>query len=121
MSNSEIQERNIEIAKMLGWKRHNHASYFTWTNLKKPNEHFYESVLQFDSNWNWLMEAVEFIKKLGGSYSINDKSCVISTTEPYWFNSEIIVKTNESTHTAAFIAVSDFAKKIQYMQCKTKI
>jgi hypothetical protein len=55
-------ERNKEIAYMFGWKRHDHASYFTWTKPEKPNEHFYEGVLQFHSNWNWLMDAVEFIK-----------------------------------------------------------
>lgn len=57
------QERNEQIALMLGWTRYNHASYFTWTTPDKPKNHMYESTLQFDSDWNWLMEAVEFVKK----------------------------------------------------------
>jgi hypothetical protein len=85
MTEQEIQERNKEIAVMLGVD----INFF---------------------NWDWLMEAVEFIEKLGGSYSISNKSCAISVNEPYWFGAEIVVKTNESTHKAVFIAVSDFAK-----------
>ena len=122
MTQEEIQERNKQIIQMLGFKRG------FWIHQEKPltddkkqwwdidGKTFlgtrvrYDKDLEFHSNWNWLMEAVKFIEKLDGSYSISNKSCAISVDEPYWFGAEIIVKTNESIHEAVFIAVSDFAK-----------
>ena len=57
----EIQERNEQIALMLGMKIE--GTYIT--NWKEFNSllHSIEDTLKFHSDWNWLMEAVEFIKK----------------------------------------------------------
>jgi hypothetical protein len=113
MTPQEIQERNKQIALMLGVD----VNYSTqvYRDSKSNLRHIIDNMpksehLKFDIDWNWLMEAVEFITKLGGSYSISGKSCAISVDEPYWFDVEIIVYTNEPTHKAVFIAVSDFAK-----------
>jgi len=52
MTQQEIQERNKQIALMLG---------------KLPKEipflGYCYSIPEFHSDWNWLMEAVEFVKK----------------------------------------------------------
>jgi len=61
METTEIQERNKQIALMLGWKNLNDDSFPEFINTFGD---FYPlKNLKFDSDWNWLMEAVEFIKK----------------------------------------------------------
>jgi hypothetical protein len=99
------EERNREIAVMLGWTRHNHASYFTWTRPEKPKDHFFESILQFDRDWNWLMEAVEFIEKIYNNQPVyfGHNNCVI-------FSPKTIRSKGKDKKEAVFIAVSDFAK-----------
>jgi hypothetical protein len=75
MTQQEIRERNKQIIQMLGFKRG------FWIHQEKPltddkkqwwdidGKTFlgtrvrYDKDLQFHSDWNWLMEAVEFIKK----------------------------------------------------------
>jgi len=109
MTPQEIQERNKQIALMLGWERHNHASYFTWTK-QNSKDHIYESILQFHLDWNWLHEAVEFIERLSVHHMVetNRSSCVI-------YNGKNIItanyfKADKTKKEAVFIAVSDFAK-----------
>jgi hypothetical protein len=95
MTPQEIQERNKQIALMLGWERHNHTSYFTWTK-QNSKDHIYESILQFHSDWNWLHEAAEKV------YSLTHPSDSI--------RHDIIHILGRSHKEAVFIAVSDFAK-----------
>lgn len=113
MIQQEIQERNEAIATML-------ADYNTKTQRFVFRTKLFNSItycisklhhkkqLCFDSNWNWLMMAVEFISSLGGRYLINNESCAISINEPYWYSQEVIVEENKLLR-AVFIAVSDFA------------
>ena len=54
MTQQEIQERNKQIALMLG-KKEQLEYWKQWVDI--------ESKLKWHSDWNWLMEAVEFIKK----------------------------------------------------------
>jgi hypothetical protein len=68
MTQQEIQERNREIAKMLGFKYRNQAKY--WGKYPLDNSSFLSKLgyvmmcnLKFNSDWNWLMEAVCFIEK----------------------------------------------------------
>ena len=58
----ETQERNKEIALMLGWE------YVEERDVWNPNMlHDYSFVksedLKFHSDWNWLMDGVNFIKQ----------------------------------------------------------
>jgi len=68
MTQQEIQERNQEIALMLGFKYKNQSK--AWAKYPLDNNSFLSLKgwismynLKFHSDWNWLMEAVKFIKK----------------------------------------------------------
>jgi hypothetical protein len=66
-------------------------------------------MLQFHSDWNWLMEAVEFIEKIDMSkfrVDICGKIVKIDTS-----NEEIVWTSTTFKKEAVFIAVSDFAKR----------
>jgi hypothetical protein len=101
MERTEIQERNEQIALMLGVQLHD-------SQLSIPHSHY----TCYHSDWNWLMEAVEFISKNGFTYSIykNDKLYCCSIRIDRTISDFILIK-NESQKEAVFKAVSDFAKK----------
>ena len=84
MTQQEIQERNKQIAMMLGWKNSfahkvdQYGYYQTVDGYSTPyintldeqaveyqsdKNAFAIEDLQFHSDWNWLMDAVEIIKK----------------------------------------------------------
>jgi hypothetical protein len=108
MTQKEIQERNKQIALMLGWK------YKDKIWLKKhPVEKdrwmvaSYTNNFLFHSDWNWLMEAVEFIESKGYEIGIFANRVEIITT----IEEERLFKAGGKTKKeAVFIAVSDFAK-----------
>jgi hypothetical protein len=60
MTQQEIQERNKEIATMLGWS---YNKFMDRWNEDMIHDYAYATELKFHSDWNWLMEAVSFIKK----------------------------------------------------------
>lgn len=119
MTQEEIQERNKQIALMRGFKFTNTMPENVMTDLNggHHNIHF----LQFHSDWNWLMEAVEFINNL----KIKTQTFYVSITRS---NVWIYQYKNHTTKCPAFssgvlddgkfkplketlfIAVSDFAK-----------
>jgi len=134
MTQQEIQERNKQIALMLGaeiqnkLKRiyidkmidnestfHNMSvdlNTYEWNGTK--NIHYIPfDMLQFHSDWNWLMEAVEFIDKLNNYFiQIEEKSCYVYDISKF-DNSQtnaFIIKDGKTKKEAVFIAVSDFAK-----------
>jgi hypothetical protein len=118
MTPQEIQERNKQIALMLGWERHNHASYFTWTK-QNSKYHIYDSILQFDSNWNWLMDAVEFIEKL----KFNTKACVHCNNDRVYLKTYPLTQTElspEEEYFAKFISVTNFHFEFCYALKPTK-
>ena len=86
MTQQEIQERNKEIALMLG----------------DEYEHSYHL------DWNWLMEAVEFIEKNNYTFIIEDKHCYYYHYKQFLRESKSGI--GKSKKEAVFIAVSDFAK-----------
>jgi hypothetical protein len=112
MKTEEIQERNKQIALMLRWKLlpktalHNFREG-AWRD-KEYKHHF---KLEFDSNWNCLMEAVDFIEDLSiiASVQIERQTCYIwkSSEDSNFEDTEI---TSQTKKEAVFIAVSDFAK-----------
>jgi hypothetical protein len=115
MTQQQIQERNEQIALMLGLTP-------TKGFGSKKNEYFkkidgdktimYNKVL-FHSDWNWLMEAVEFIDKLSNYFiQIEEKSCYVYDISKF-DNSQtnaFIIKDGKTKKESIFIAVSDFAK-----------
>jgi hypothetical protein len=121
------EERNIEIALMLGCTKHcvyhNRQSDYKMFTVQGDicgklrvlanmpvGEHYLKSILvdqlQFHSNWNWLMEGVEFIENLGYTFIIGEKHC--------YYYKELLRESKsgigESKKEAVFTAVSDFAK-----------
>ena len=120
------EERNIETAKMCGWKKYKLERNFffgkkrmTYYLFDEPpnfwSTRFYSSYFSYDSDWNWLMVAVKFIESLKNEQGykwridIYVESCSIynvsnlSTTPLICIN-----KLNKKE--AVFQAVSDFAK-----------
>jgi hypothetical protein len=63
MTQEEIQERNKQIALMLGWY---HEDYI-WKMIKPFMDGFISEIkdveLQFHTDWNRLMEAIQFLQR----------------------------------------------------------
>jgi hypothetical protein len=100
MTQQEIQERNKQIALMLG-KKEQLEYWKQWVDI--------ESKLKWHSDWNWLMEAVEFIEK-SADWSLEclhiDNKVIFQVMVPLG-NINIVL---EDKKEAVFIAVSQFAK-----------
>lgn len=77
METEKIKEGNRVIAEFMGMKRHNHASYITWEHEK--GKHIFESVLQYNSSWDWLMPVVEKIESLGYIFAMQSNTVVITS------------------------------------------
>jgi hypothetical protein len=95
MTQQEIQDRNKEIALMLGLHHDEEAVIFNMTA-------YTWDMLRFHSDWNWLMEAVTKV------YSL------ITPTDS--IKHDLIQKVGRVQKEAVFIAVSDFAKYWNFLQ-----
>ena len=113
MIQQEIQQRSEQIALMLGWEQYQDYEerwFGHWkpnTTLEKPWSIRVER-LEFHSDWNWLMEAVEFIEIKGYEIGIFANRVEIITT----IEENRVYETGGKTKKeAVFIAVSDFARQ----------
>jgi len=125
----EIQERNNRIALMLGLKPLSSpydGAFTSDENTYNPFRIFFNGLLEdeswyhypkFNSDWNWLMEAVDFIEKQNMEVSIIDEECCIIDTEkaekeenPFMIKPVTSCYDAQTKKEAVFIAVSDFAK-----------
>lgn len=99
MTQQEIQERNKQIALML---RMENDAFLLEKNIEANTGLCH---LKFHSDWNWLMEAVEFIEKVYNNQPIyfGHNNCVI-------FSPKTIKSKGKDKKQAVFIAVSDFAQ-----------
>jgi hypothetical protein len=91
----ETQERNKEIATMLGWE------YVEERDVWNPNMlHDYSFVksedLKFHSDWNWIMEAIQFLQD---HFESKERSWTTIERYPLYTDIETV-----------FVIVSDFAK-----------
>jgi hypothetical protein len=118
MTQQEIQDRNKEIALMLGKKYQNNKIVIHYNNVcgVNPTGETWQECL-YHSDWNWLMEAVEFIEKkikVNSEYASNynvvfdSLSCSIETTG--YHQKTIINVNNQNRKEAVFLAISEFAK-----------
>jgi hypothetical protein len=116
MTQQEIQERNKQIALMLGWTLKSYPTYISspfhsrsvwWSPGTTKTFCCIEGEEFFHSDWTWLMEAVEFIESRGYEIDIFANCVEICTTPDEDYVSEAVGKTKKE---AVFIAVSDFAK-----------
>jgi hypothetical protein len=78
MTQQEIQERNEQIALMLGWKEEQKGSWFKVIEAAKyvvyseHNNYPYKG-LPFHRDWNYLMDAMDFVKsKFRTTYSAEE-------------------------------------------------
>jgi hypothetical protein len=121
MTQQEIQERNKQIALMLGLKllgkpylgaysvdTITHNTSFYHERMEGESWYVYP---EYHSDWNWLMEAVDFIEKKGYSIDIHQNRAAIKDNFACNDKFEEIIKVSlSSKKEAVFIAVSDFAK-----------
>jgi len=117
----EIQERNKEIALMLGSEKKNtiHFDYWTYDHLgydtmKISSVSWASGNFEFHLDWNWLMEAVRFINK---THNDNNEHRDLTYTIKYLLNGGYFPRATEPTpkrlmHSTydLFLAISDFAK-----------
>ena len=138
MTQQEVQKRNKQIALMLGAYTKQMMGVNAWVleedELNLSFDLFDEKLfsnnggsgwlikdLKFHKDWNWLMEAVEFIEKLqfddyymeffwlnGINVSLYQKG---KHTGAILWETHGRFKNVETKKEAVFIAVSDFAKK----------
>jgi len=137
MEQSEITIRNKEIAQMLNWvyvssidvKENKYPKYIKsgWykyipkiAHEKLENTYYVgrnNFALKFHSDWNMLMEAVEFITLKNWSYDMYCPSDITYSDGEFecnfWdkINPEVMGRSKSSLKEAVFIAISDFAKK----------
>jgi hypothetical protein len=132
MTPQEIQERNEQIALMLGYVNTTPAdkdfNIFEYPTKFGAIPKMIETMsMKFHSDWNWLMEAVEFIEKL----KFNTKACIHCNNDRVYLNTYPTEYSHSARFTsmtnskvnfcyaleptkkqAVFIAVSDFAQKL---------
>lgn len=136
MTQEEIYNGNVEIAKMLGefivdvWFTNTNGDYYLgkcYTPNRSDKQHFCgannkkdvlkrisDHVQHFHKDWEWLMNAVEFIET-NHKYTVKIylNTCTIQSanqfvTKPSEYIINSYVKGNKKQ--AVFIAVSQFAK-----------
>jgi hypothetical protein len=79
----QILEGNKLIAEFVGYKQHNHGSYKTF---EIDGRHIYESVVQYNTKWEWLMPVVEKIESLGFQFHIGNEGAAI---KKWWFRGNV--------------------------------
>lgn len=132
MTQQEIQERNKQIALMLGATTKQMMGVNAWVleenELNLSFDMFNINLfsndggsvwlikdLKFHSDWNWLMEAVEFIEKLGYESLLGGSEYYYPEKDMRYIQHFIkdditIYHESKDKKEAVFIAVSDFAK-----------
>jgi hypothetical protein len=114
MTQQEIQERNKQIALMLGWDSNESQTEFyppyQFGGIKDLDD------LMFNLDWNWLIEAKRFAERKGFDISIRGHDIMVYRPFRQHYNVRLVepkldADVDDSSITeAVFIAVSDFAK-----------
>lgn len=128
MTQKELQERNKELALMMGavkerWypptkEDEEYGTYFvfpqgTWYP-GGVRQHNY-SLMKFHSDWNWLMEAKRFAERKGLDISIRGHEVMVYRPFRKFYHVRLVepklnADVDDSSITeAVFVAVSDFA------------
>ena len=125
MTSKETQERNREIALMLGWslveypthmKSPFHGRSVWWSPGTTKTFCCFEGKEFFHSDWTWLMGAKRFAEKNGFDISIRGFDIMVYRPFRKRYNVRLVepkldADVDDSSITeAVFIAVSDFAK-----------
>jgi hypothetical protein len=127
MTQQEIQERNKEIALMIGKKlisedEFNMLGEHSYTGENSKTDWGIIEYLSYHRDWNWLMEAVEFIENklkletvisnmgFGSNNQYININRGVSIVDETIDNPSKIMAKSSTKKEAVFIAVSDFAK-----------
>lgn len=123
MTQQEINKRNSDIAIMLGLKplKRPYLGAYQTTNDTYNSNFYYDRMEgeswyvypEYDSDWNWLHEAIEFIEKQKIVVYIHSNRCLIQSTgnrENEFKPTTYVEFYGTDKKEAVFIAVSDFAK-----------
>jgi len=120
------QEKNIEIAKMLGavreeWYPSNKDTGSTGIYFAMPQKQYFpngerycgDTFLKFDTDANWQFEAIDWVEKQGYPVTVCQEYCQIDTNfQPY---NEIIGYEGKNKKEAIFEALFQFS---QYLKQK---
>lgn len=117
MTQQEIQERNKQIALMLGKKLISKNEFImlgenAYTGNNAKIKWAIIEYLAYHNNWNWLMEAVEFIERTNIVITFFYECQILKYQGTIGkHNPPIIWTQGKDKREAIFLAVSDFAKK----------
>ena len=126
-----MEENNKLIAEFLGWEKiylEGCVEYILPESLADPiyklDSRF---ILEFDSNWNWLMEVVEKIESIKDSYHgrfgvyISANSCTIQSTNfrpdkpipnpPHYYDNIVLNTKIESTYYSVLNFINFYNKQ----------
>ena len=126
-----MEENNKLIAEFLGWEKiylEGCVEYILPESLADPiyklDSRF---ILEFDSNWNWLMEVVEKIESIKDSYHgrfgvyISSNSCTIQSTNfrpdkpipnpPHYYNNVVLNNKIESVYYSIIYFINFYNKQ----------
>ena len=126
-----MEENNKLIAEFLGWEKiylEGYVEYILPESLADPiyklDSRF---ILEFDSNWNWLMEVVEKIESIKDSYHgrfgvyISSNSCTIQSTNfrpdkpipnpPHYYDNIVLNTKIESTYYSVLNFINFYNKQ----------
>jgi hypothetical protein len=114
MTTDELNKRNSDIALMLRWDSNKRQTEFypphQFGGIKDLDE------LMFHLDWNWLMDAVEFIESKGYESLLGGSEYYYPEKDMRYIQSFIkdditIYHESKDKKQAVFTAVSDFAKQ----------
>ncbi len=82
MTPQEIREYNIICAEFLGWEIHpNNSSMMQVKGVeqgyRKLSDFMFIEGMKFHTDWNWIMQVVEKIEKLGFDLTIGYHHCYL--------------------------------------------
>jgi len=98
-------ENNRLLAEFMGYKHNPETEEYFETFIKDGVSEYRVDLLQFHSDWNWLMEVVEKIESIKGTQIfINGISCEIM------FKGKVISKHFNTKIEAVYMAVVEFIK-----------
>ena len=103
-----MENNNKLIAEFLCWDINSPSTFPTYLHQEEETQGYWE--LKFDTDWNWLMEAVDKIESFGYVFQLQGNSATFfknkTFKEPIWNDSFI----GNTKLKATYNAVVEFIK-----------
>lgn len=126
-----MEENNKIIVEFLGWEKIYPEGYVEYILPKSLADPIYKLdsrfILEFDTDWNWLMEVVEKIESIKEPYHgrfgvyISSNSCTIQSTNfrpdkpipnpPHYYDNVVLNSKMESTYNAVIRFINFYNKQ----------